>query len=167
MADYRIRTCTPEDAAAIARLRSAMFVEMGVVPSDALARDLIEASAPALEALLRDQSYVGWFATTDAARVIAGVGIHLKPNLPRISEDGRRVASALLPLVVNVYTEPAWRGRGVAKTLMKTAMDWSLARGFDRIVLHASDAGRPLYTALGFIASNEMRWSASAAQLRR
>jgi predicted GNAT family acetyltransferase len=62
-------------------------------------------------------------------------------------------------LVVNVYTEAAWRRRGIARTLMKTAMEWSVARGYDRMVLHASDAARPLYASLGFAATNEMRWS--------
>jgi GNAT superfamily N-acetyltransferase len=167
MAEYRIRTCTPADAATIAQHRSAMFVEMGVVPTDDLARQLREASEPALAAVLRDQSYVGWFATTGDELVIAGVGIHVKPNLPRISEDGCRVAITDLPLVVNVYTERAWRQRGVARALMTAAMDWSVARGFDRMALHASDAGRPLYASLGFIASNEMRWSAPAGAAPR
>jgi predicted GNAT family acetyltransferase len=62
-------------------------------------------------------------------------------------------------LVVNVYTEPEWRQRGIARTLMKTAMEWSVARGFDRMVLHASEAGRPLYASLGFLATNEMGWT--------
>jgi GNAT superfamily N-acetyltransferase len=160
MADYRIRTCTPEDAATIARHRAAMFVEMGVVPSDELARQLRAASEPALLAAIRAASYVGWLATSGADAVIAGVGVHLKPNLPRIAEDGTCVAVTDTPLVVNVYTEPDWRQRGVARTLMKTAMDWCIARGFDRMLLHASDAGRPLYASLGFVASNEMRWAA-------
>jgi hypothetical protein len=27
------------------------------------------------------------------------------------------------------------------------------------VALHASDAGRPLYQSLGFVPTNEMRWS--------
>ena len=159
MAEYTLRDCTPDDAAIIAQHRTSMFVEMGLVPTDELAHQLREASRPALQAGLRDRTYVGWFAVTADGAVIAGLGIHLKPNLPRISDDGTRLVIADQPLVVNVYTEPSWRQRGVARTLMKIAMDWSVARGFDRMILHASDAGRPLYASLGFAASNEMRWS--------
>jgi GNAT superfamily N-acetyltransferase len=159
MADYNIRRCTPDDATTIAHHRTAMFVEMGVVPSDALARRLREASKAGLHAALRDESYIGWLAALSDDVVIAGVGLHIKPQLPRISDDGSRVTAAGLPLVVNVYTEPAWRQRGIAKFLMRTAMDWSAAQGFDCMVLHASAAGRPLYASLGFVATNEMRWS--------
>jgi hypothetical protein len=37
-------------------------------------------------------------------------------------------------------------------------MDWTKAHGCDRVLLHASDMGRPLYASLGFEDSNEMRW---------
>jgi len=60
--------------------------------------------------------------------------------------------------VVNVYTEPEWRGRGIARALMKVLMEWAAGQGADRLVLHASDAGRPLYQSLGFEPTNEMRW---------
>jgi hypothetical protein len=64
-----------------------------------------------------------------------------------------------VPLVVNVYTEPARRHQGVARALMRALMAWSAAKEFDRVVLHASDSGRPLYHSLGFLPTNEMRWS--------
>jgi predicted GNAT family acetyltransferase len=60
--------------------------------------------------------------------------------------------------VVNVYTEPQWRGKGVAKSLLRELMHWASQQGMDRVVLHASDAGRPLYEKLGFRPTNEMRW---------
>ena len=159
MADYSIRSCVAGDAATVAHHRTAMFVEMGVVPTDELARVLRDSSAIALAAALRDQTYMGWLATAGNGAVIAGVGIHIKPQLPRVTDDGSRIATTAVPLVVNVYTEPQWRQRGIARTLMKTAMEWCAVRGFDRMVLHASEAGRPLYASLGFIATNEMRWA--------
>jgi GNAT superfamily N-acetyltransferase len=84
--------------------------------------------------------------------------VHVKPQLPRISHDRRRVEDTAVPLAVNVYTEVQWRGRGVARALMRTVMKWAEAQGTDRVVLHASDAGRPLYESLGFRGTNEMRW---------
>ena len=91
-------------------------------------------------------------------QVIAGAGVHIKSHLPRITHDGARVTASPVPLAVNVYTEPAWRRRGIARALMHAMMRWSTERGFDRVVLHASEAGRPLYASLGFAATNEMRW---------
>ena len=40
---------------------------------------------------------------------------------------------------------------------------WARAERLDRLVLHASDAGRPLYERLGFAATNEMRFTGELA----
>ena len=54
---------------------------------------------------------------------------------------------------------PDWRGRGITRALMITVMDWASDQGCERVVLHASEAGRALYRALGFEGTNEMRWA--------
>jgi len=158
MTQYHIRSCAPDDAATIARHRVEMFREMGEVPTDALARELLDKSTSALAATLADGTYVGWFAVGDDRKVIAGAGVHIKPQLPRMSHDGARVEVTPVPLVVNVYTERDYRGQGIARALMRAVMKWASTVGSDRVVLHASDAGRPLYTSLGFNQTNEMRW---------
>jgi GNAT superfamily N-acetyltransferase len=159
MTPYTIRRATVSDAAVIAEHRVEMFRDMGQIATEALAVTLHAASAPALAAALRDGSYVHWLAIRGPDEVIAGAGAHVKVQLPRISEDGTRVITGPLPLVVNVYTVPDWRGQGIARALMTTLMAWATREGCDRVVLHASDAGRHLYESLGFVATNEMRWS--------
>jgi GNAT superfamily N-acetyltransferase len=159
MTKYAIHQAIVSDAATIARHRVSMFRDMGQVPTDALAAELLERSTFALDALLREGSYVGWLAVNDGGRVLAGVGAHVKPQLPRISHDGVVVVTAAVPLVVNVYTEPELREQGIARALMEMLMKWAASRGFDRVLLHASEFGRPLYHSLGFVPSNEMRWS--------
>jgi GNAT superfamily N-acetyltransferase len=160
---YSIRPATVTDADIIAGHRVAMFRDMGEVSTDALASALLAASRSALVSLLREGAYVGWLAIDARDRVIAGAGAHVKAQLPRMSPDGGRVEAAAVPLVVNVYTEPAWRRRGVARSLMNTLMEWAAARRFDRVVLHASDAGRALYLSMGFHPTNELRWSPATA----
>jgi GNAT superfamily N-acetyltransferase len=159
MIKYSIRQATVGDAATIARHRVDMFRDMGQVPTNALATQLLETSTAAVGALLREGSYVGWLGIDESDRVLAGAGAHLKSQLPRISHNGVAVATAPVPLVVNVYTEPAFRRMGIALALMNTLMEWATAQGFDRVLLHASDAGRSLYQSLGFVPTNEMRWS--------
>jgi GNAT superfamily N-acetyltransferase len=158
MTTYTIRPATPFDAAVIAEHRVAMFRDMGEVPTEALAAQLLAKSTATLTGWLYDQSYIGWLAVDDGGAVLAGAGVHIKPQLPRISHDGARVVVDPMPLVVNVYTQPEWRGQGIARALMNVLMEWAAERGADRLVLHASDAGRPLYLSLGFEATNEMRW---------
>lgn len=159
MASYSIREAAVDDAAIIAGHRVAMFRDMGQVPTAQLASALLSASTTALVPLLRDGSYVGWLARDEADRVLAGAGVHVKPQLPRPWQDGSIVVTTPVPLIVNVYTEPDWRRMGIARALMHTLLQWAARRGFDRVLLHASDDGRPLYQSLGFTATNEMRWS--------
>lgn len=136
-----------------------MFSDMGDVATPELADQLLAASTSALAELLRDGSYAGWLAIDASGEVIAGAGVHIKAQLPRISHDGQRIAAGSLPLVVNVYTHPDWRRQGIARALMKNVLEWASASGSDRVVLHASDEGRPLYASLGFESTNEMRWT--------
>jgi GNAT superfamily N-acetyltransferase len=155
---YTIRPAAVSDAAVIAHHRVAMFRDMGQVPTDELASQLLSASVSALDALLREGSYLGYLAVGADQQVIGGAGVHVRSQLPRMSGDGTYIATKPVPLLVNVYTEPAWRCRGVARALVGRLMRWAAEQGVDQMVLHASDSGRPLYAALGFAATNEMRW---------
>jgi GNAT superfamily N-acetyltransferase len=59
--------------------------------------------------------------------------------------------------ILNVYTHPDYRQQGMARALMETALGWCRANRIGCVILHASADGRPLYEALGFQATNEMR----------
>lgn len=150
-ADYQIRPIRAGDAAVIARHRVGMFLTMG---------ELAVADAPALEAAARDQlapliergEYLGWLAE-HGGEVVAGVGLFLHRLLPRPGDLGLRQEA----YVVNVFTEPAHRRRGLSRDLMTTLIAWCRAQRITRITLHASSDGRPLYESLGFVATNEMR----------
>jgi GNAT superfamily N-acetyltransferase len=56
-----------------------------------------------------------------------------------------------------VYTHAGFRRRGLARGLMKAALDWCGENGIDTVILHASDSGRSLYESMGFAPTNEMR----------
>jgi GNAT superfamily N-acetyltransferase len=164
---YTLRPAGVSDAAVIAHHRVAMFRDMGQVPTEELGSQLLRESTSALAALLREGSYFGYLAVRADQDVIGGAGVHVRPQLPRISCDGTYVATRQTPLLVNVYTEPQWRRRGIARELVIALMRWAAEKGADQLVLHASDAGRPLYESLGFAATNEMRWSPRPAAAKR
>jgi GNAT superfamily N-acetyltransferase len=148
---YRIRIATAADAAVIAHHRAAMFRDMGVLPEADVAA-LSAATRAHLATVLPSGVYRGWLAERDG-EVVAGGGLLVQPTWPR-PEALEGGAEAYL---LNVYTEPAHRRRGVARALMDAMLAWCRARGITRFALHASDEGRPLYESLGFIATNEMR----------
>lgn len=56
-----------------------------------------------------------------------------------------------------MYTDPDYRRRGLARQITHVMIFWCRAEGFASVSLHASKAGRPLYEAMGFQPTNEMR----------
>ena len=87
---------------------------------------------------------------------MAGAGVQLQPILPR-PLDVSTIGEGRQGTIVNVFTEPPWRQRGIAALLIKEIIIWSKNEQIDRLVLHASDEARSIYERLGFVASNEMR----------
>ena len=57
--------------------------------------------------------------------------------------------------LMNVYTAPAYRRRGLARRLLTILHREAEGRGVTEITLDATQAGRCLYTSLGYAASDE------------
>ena len=128
---------------------------MGEV-DDVAAEQIRQATDRYMSTALENGEYVGWLALDDAGDVVAGGGVVLRHLLPRPVDNGG-VTQGPEALVLNVYTEHAWRRRGVARLVMDEIVAWARREKIVRLVLHASPEGRPLYESLGFVASNEMR----------
>jgi GNAT superfamily N-acetyltransferase len=146
----RIRYASPDDASVIAEHRARMFQDIGRLDADRAAA-MMDLLAPILRTMLARGDYIGWLAVTDDGAVAAGAGVHIRPLLPRPETLVGREA-----LVVNVYVQPAYRRQGLARRLMEAIIAWSRERGIERVALHASSMGRPLYESLGFAPSNEL-----------
>jgi len=146
----RIRQATLADLEIILHHRRSMFADMGY--GDAAAREtMVVAARPFVEAGLKEGSYRGWLVEVDA-HVVAGGGVAISGFQPTpMDSSPRRV------WVVNVYTEPAFRRRGLARVVLDSILTWCREEKLKVVFLHASDAGRSLYASLGFAATNEMR----------
>lgn len=147
---YTIRRTTLDDMPTIQHHRLAMFVDMGRQREQLLPMDA------RFHLWLRDRimegTYIGFFALDQAGTVVAGLGLWMH-EWPPASIGMADVRGYIL----NVYTEQAHRGRGLATRLMKEALDECRARRIEVVELHASDVGRLVYEKLGFTATNEMR----------
>lgn len=157
-----VRPATVADRAHVARHRAAMFRDMGVLTDGPAYDALVAATDDYLARAIPAGEYHGWLAEPAATpgHVVAGAGVQLRPIVPRVSERRPVVLTAPQALLVNVYTEPAWRRRGIAERLVRAAVAWAGERGVSGLVLHASAEGRALYERLGFEATNEMRYAA-------
>jgi predicted GNAT family acetyltransferase len=88
--------------------------------------------------------------------VVAGAGVQLQPILPR-PVNVSAIGEGRQGTIVNVFTEPRWRRRGMAGLLIQEIIIWYGNQQLDRLILHASSEGRSIYEKAGFVAGNEMR----------
>ena len=148
-----IRKADLGDLKHIAHHRRAMFEEMGF-RDPAVLGQVEESSREYFSEALRTGAYKAWLAEDPNGRVVAGGGIVIAnwPGYP-----GETLAKRAW--VLNMYTEPEARRRGVAKQLLAVIIGWCRTEGFCTVSLHASQAGRPLYETAGFQPTNEMRLS--------
>ena len=156
---FHIRRATAQDADIISWHRARMFEDMGHVSGDAF--EILRAKARTrLEQWIDNGNYIGWLATPadKPEMIVAGAGVQLQAILPR-PLDLSMIGEGRQGTVINVFTERQWRRHGIAGLLIKEIVAYSRSERLDRLVLHASDQGRPIYERLGFITSNEMRLS--------
>jgi hypothetical protein len=97
---------------------------------------------------------------------LAGLGAVRGPGVRAVVAwgDGRPLAAALVVVsdgvggIQLVGTVPAARGRGLGGLCTRWADEAGRALGATASVLEASEAGEPLYRALGFVELSRYRW---------
>ena|SRR5258706_7454897 len=151
MKGYTIRRAGAEDLAIVMHHRRRMFEDMGFKDSQSL-DNMMNTSMPLFEAGLEKGTYQGWLIEDEEGSVVAGGGIillrfHSHPTDPTPERAW----------VVNMFTKPGHRRRGLARLLMSTMVEWCRATGMQSLYVHASDDGRSLYESLGFVPTNELR----------
>jgi GNAT superfamily N-acetyltransferase len=111
---------------------------------------------PWLKRKMQAGEYLAWFAVAQDAdndgAIAAGLGLWLMDWPPHMLGPGRWRAN-----ILNVYTRPESRRNGLARRLVEHAIAWCRANQISTVILHASDAGLPLYQSMGFQSTTEMR----------
>lgn len=160
--EIRIREVTLDDAVTVAQHRAAMFLESGQATRGIL-HSLRSQTLEYLRQAIPRREYVGWLACLEDEpnRVVAGAGVQVRRVLPfpaRRPDGSARVAWGAQAMIINVYTQPAYRRRGIARRLMEEAIAWAHAVEMESLVLHATPHGAALHE-LGFVATAEMVYS--------
>jgi GNAT superfamily N-acetyltransferase len=151
MEEIRIRPATVDDVGLILHQRTAMFSDIGHQDASRMAMMRASSEAFLLKGLV-DGTYRGWLAAVGDGRVVAGGGIAIIPWSGSPDDPAPRRG-----WILNIYTEPGFRHRGIARQIMETIVAWCRGEGFHAVSLHASKFGRPLYERMGFQQTNEMR----------
>jgi GNAT superfamily N-acetyltransferase len=148
---FEFRPGTIGDAETVIAHRRAMFFEMGY-RDEAVLNAMVVAFRPWLVRKMEEGEYLAWLAVRADGSVAAGLGLWLMDWPPHMVGPGSRRGN-----ILNVYSDPDSRRQGLARRLMELALEWCKANRIRAVILHSSNAGRPLYEKLGFRATNEMR----------
>lgn len=143
--EVTIRPAGPPDLEAVLRLRVAMLREVGGLGDETRAPELIGANRRYLEARLPTGQYLAWLAELGGHPVaVAGL---IPFERPPTGDN----PVGLEGYVLNMYTAPAWRRRGLGARLLEKTIEYVRARGGRRLWLKATPAGRPVYERAGFV----------------
>lgn len=145
-----IRAATVDDIPEILQQRKLIYEDMGHGEAGALSR-MVSTSREYLLQAIPGGSFRGWFATIES-KIAAGGAVILVP-WPSHTYDGECRRANIL----NVFTYPEFRRRGIARQLMQFMIDWCREQGLAMVYLHATEDGRPLYESMGFEPTTEMR----------
>jgi GNAT superfamily N-acetyltransferase len=150
MDSIQYRLATPADVDQLVELRRAFLREVDGDDSDSdglggALRDYFLAAIPAGE-------YAG-FVAVDAGEIVAVSGMVYH----RYPPSGNNFAG-LRGHILNIYTVPGWRKRGIASRLVGLLVDYAREHECQRVTLHAVPMARAIYERLGFVAvETEMR----------
>jgi GNAT superfamily N-acetyltransferase len=149
MTTYGYRPIDAGDVELICSHREQIFLEAGHA-RDKLAL-MTRPYRPWLEAQLESRSYFGRVASVNDLDVgsIGWMTIGWPPH-PLHPEQSQR------GYVLNLFVEPAHRGRGVAKALMAAADADFRDHDIAYCILHATPAARAMYEKLGWKGTSEM-----------
>ena len=155
MSEPRIRSAETSDIPTLARHRRNMFEEImvrrGAPLAEAALGDIERDYAEILPTEL-NRTQVPFIIDGDAGeRCVASAALWFAPWLSTPWYPSRTIA-----YLHSVWIDEAYRGRGYARALTIAAIDMARGLGYRRVVLHASEAGRPVYEKLGFVQGIEM-----------
>lgn len=148
--DFTLRPTTLADLDLHAAHRVAMFRDMDYGD---------EAGRTRMAGTFRDRLRT-WLATGEVAGVVASSGesvagaalIQFREALP-----SPLTPQAVRAYLFNVYTEPEFRGRGLARRMTEALLDVARSRGIGMVELHASKDAEKLYRSMGFEPTPEFR----------
>jgi GNAT superfamily N-acetyltransferase len=150
MESVEFRLATPADVESLVSLRAAFLAELtGCDPED---RSLLNAMSRYFSATVPTGQFIAYLAVVDR-RAVATSGLIIRQNPPSAKNlEGREA------FVLNVYTLPAWRGRGIATMLLERTIAAARDACCGRVVLHAAPRAVPIYLRAGFVSvGTEMR----------
>ena len=132
------------DAEKLAEIRSIFLKEMNNVSSEEKRINIEKTNLEYFRKTLCDNTFISWIAL-DNEEIIATGGLSFSVVPPCFPVTDGKVA-----YIMNMYTFPIYRNRGIGTELLKRIIDEAKQLGYKKITLNATEMGRPLYEKYGF-----------------
>ena len=102
---------------------------------------------------MADGTFVSWIAL-DGDKIVGTSGMSFVEKPPYFGCPSGRIA-----LLSSMFTDPAYRRKGIARELLSRVVEEARAYGCGTVQITASDMGVLLYTSFGFVKnSNFMQY---------
>ena len=143
------RRMTESDLETFIGMRIAQLREEGATED----LDLVPALEDYYHRHMADGTFVSWLAT-DGDRIVGTSGMSFVDKPPYFGCPTGKIG-----LLSSMYTDPAYRRRGIAKELLRRVTEEARACGCGAVQITASDMGTLLYADFGFVKnSNFMQY---------
>ncbi|MHB1483093.1 MAG: GNAT family N-acetyltransferase [Saccharofermentanales bacterium] len=142
MISYRIATIADRDI--LVKIRVDLLFEFHNISTEEEKAQLLINNKIFLDESLSNGSFVAWVAEDDG-EIIATSGISFYTLPPNGKCPTGKVA-----YISNMCTFPEYRNRGIATKLFALSVDEAKKRGCSKVLLNATDMGRPIYEKYGF-----------------
>lgn len=140
-----IREATLDDIEILTNLRVTFLDEIGDISNDQQRQAFRDATAAYLRRAMPQGKILSWLAEADGQILATSALIPFEQAPTPFNLSG------MGGYVLNIYTVPEWRGRGLARTLMETIIAYAQATGIAELWLYATDQGMPVYKRVGFV----------------
>lgn len=140
-----IRRANLDDLDALVQLRLDLLREVGSLADDTNTPVLAEAIRRYLTEKMPTGKFMVWVAEIDG-QIVGTSGLVILERPPDADN-----LSGLEGYVLNMYTVPEWRARGIATALLKEIIGFMTSTEGRRLCLHTTQAGKPVYEKAGFV----------------
>lgn len=103
-----------------------------------------------LQHQIEDDSCQAWVVENEN-KIVASGAISIVKMVPTPDDLSYEVA-----YLHSMYTDKNYRNRKLAGSIIDKAIQYCKSKGFKRIILNASEAGRPVYQKIGFKPAEDM-----------
>lgn len=137
------------DASILAEYRIRFILELNGPQSTEVVKDLHLRLVDYYNGAMADDTCISIIAKD--GEVVAGIGsMHIR-SIP----GNLKNPSGVWGYIMNMYTEPEYRRRGIGKSILNRLLDLGGQRGVKAFELHATPEGEPVYQQCGFIEHNQ------------